>query len=364
MLEVAAAFIRDGERFMVCQRPAGKAREFLWEFPGGKLEPGETAEEAIVRECEEELCITLEAKRRVARTEYEYPDVAVGLTLVECAIKRGTPKLLEHMDVRWITEAETKLLQFCPADRLLIEQLSKNGIIKEARMIVSNETILQRLFELRDEEYRAFHCRLMPTIAPENVIGVRTPELRRYAKELFGTPEAEVFLNSLPHRYYDENNLHSFLLERIKDYDSLIVKLDEFLPHIDNWATCDVLRPKAFAKYPAGLERKLEEWVTSDYTYTIRFGVEMLMRFYLDERFAPEYPELISRVRSTEYYVNMMIAWYFATALAKQYDAIIPYIEERRLDAWTHNKAIQKSIESYRITDGQKAYLRGLRIKS
>jgi 3-methyladenine DNA glycosylase AlkD len=226
-------------------------------------------------------------------------------------------------------------------------------------------TIQSRLFHLQDLNYRSFQCKLMPTVAPESVIGVRTPELRKMAKELSGTDEANVFLKILPHKYYEENNLHAFLIALMKDYDQVIDSLDKFLPYVDNWATCDMTSPKAFKRHlPPELLGKIREWLKSGHTYTIRFGIEMLMSLYLDEFFQPEYPEMVAAVKSEEYYVKMMIAWNFATALAKQYDAVLPFLEQCRLEKWTHNKAIQKAIESYRITEEQKAYLRSLKIKT
>ncbi len=214
------------------------------------------------------------------------------------------------------------------------------------------------LFSHQDLKYRDFQCKLMPTVDPDTVIGVRTPELRKFSKELGKMPEVAEFLKSLPHKYYEENNLHGFLVENMKDYDMCITSVDEFLPYVDNWATCDLMSPKVFKKHLPELLEKINIWLGSDRIYTIRFAIEMLMSFYLDSEFKPEYLDLVASVRSEEYYVNMMIAWYFATALAKQYDAALPYIEEQRLDKWTHNKTIQKAIESYRITEEQKAYLR------
>lgn len=227
----------------------------------------------------------------------------------------------------------------------------------------TEEQIRSDLFALQDKEYRDFHSRLIPTVNPENIIGVRTPALRKYAKQLSKTPQAEEYLKLLPHKYYDENNLHGFLIEDIKDYDAVITALDAFLPYVDNWATCDMMAPKIFKKHLPELLVKIKEWIASDKTYTIRFGIGMLMKYYLDEAFSCEYPDMVAAVRSEEYYVNMMVAWYFATALSKQYDAVLPYLENHRLSQWTHNKAIQKAIESYRITAEQKVYLRGLKIK-
>lgn len=221
--------------------------------------------------------------------------------------------------------------------------------------------ILNRLFELQDLKYRDFHSKLMPTVEKSRIIGVRTPDLRKLAKELKNTEHAKTFLEILPHEYYEENNLHAFLIEEIKDFNKCIEELNRFLPFVDNWATCDMMRPKIFKKNLDKLLLQIKIWLNSSETYTVRFGIECLMIFYLDEHFSPEYPELISKIRSDEYYIRMMVAWYFATALAKRYDDIIPYLEQNRLDSETHNKAIQKAIESYRIMPEQKAYLRTLK---
>jgi 3-methyladenine DNA glycosylase AlkD len=223
--------------------------------------------------------------------------------------------------------------------------------------------IQHRLFELQDLKYKEFSCKLMPTVNPETVIGVRTPDLRKLAREFSKMPEVSEFLKILPHAYFEENNLHGFLIETITDYDAVVAALDEFLPYIDNWATCDLISPKVFKKHLHKLYGKIKAWLKSDRIYTVRFGIGMLMRFYLDDDFRSEMIELVACIRSKEYYVNMMIAWYFATALAKQYEAALPYIQEQRLEKWTHNKAIQKAIESYRIGTEEKAYLRTLKVK-
>ena len=222
-------------------------------------------------------------------------------------------------------------------------------------------TLHDQLFALQDLEYRAFHSRLMPTVDPETIIGVRTPELRKLARGFAREPEAAAFLQTLPHRYYEENNLHGFLIETIKDFDQCIGALDAFLPYVDNWATCDLMSPKVLKQDLPRLLTHIRRWMASGHVYTIRFGMEMLMRYYLDEAFRPEYLDWVAAVHSEEYYVNMMIAWFFAEALAKQYDAALPYLLKHRLDVWTHNKAIQKARESYRITPEQKAYLKTLK---
>lgn len=236
--------------------------------------------------------------------------------------------------------------------------------------------IQQQLFDLQDLGYREFQIKLMPGIDPERVIGVRTPLLRSLAKQIAKSANCESFLDALPHAYYDENNLHGFVLSEIKDYDQCIARLDAFLPEVDNWATCDLLSPKAF-KQKKNHERLLcdiRRWMDSDRPYIIRFGIEMLMSHFLDDAFQPEYLQWVVAISQKEllsdsdslyshYYIRMMIAWYFATALAKQYEATLPYIEQRSLAPWTHNKAIQKAIESYRITPEQKEYLRTLKMK-
>ena len=224
--------------------------------------------------------------------------------------------------------------------------------------------IRKELFSLQDLKYREMQVKIIPTVKPESIIGVRTPELRRMAKELGGKEEIGAFLNDLPHQYFDENQLHAFILSGMKDYTECLAALERFLPYVDNWATCDQMSPKVFRKHRTELLGPIKKWIASGETYKIRFGIGMLMEHYLDEDFDMAYPETVAGIRSEEYYVNMMTAWYFATALAKQYDAVLPFIENCRLDTWTHNKAIQKAVESYRITPEQKEYLKTLKIRS
>lgn len=225
------------------------------------------------------------------------------------------------------------------------------------------DEIRNELFKMQDTAYRDFNSKLIPTVDKESMIGVRTPELRKYAKQLAKREDIEEFLHSLPHKYFDENQLHAFIVSEIKDFKSCVDKVNEFLPYVDNWATCDQLSPKVFKKYHKELIKYIKEWLESDKVYTVRFGIGMLMEHFLDEDFDIMYPETVSNIRSDEYYVNMMIAWYFATALAKQYESILPFIEKRSLDIWTHNKAIQKAVESLRISDEKKEYLKNLKIK-
>ena len=225
------------------------------------------------------------------------------------------------------------------------------------------QIIINELYKLRDEKYRIFHSKLMPNIDFDKIIGVRIPDVRSLANQLKNNEDIDKFLASLPHKYYEENNLHSFIIEQISDYEECVRKINEFLPYIDNWATCDSLRPRIFKKNTEKLLSEIKKWINSKHCYTIRFGIEMLMIYYLDKYFSVEYLELVSNIKSDDYYVKMMIAWYFATALSKQYNETIKYIENKKLDSWIHNKTIQKSIESYRISDERKAYLKTLKIK-
>ena len=224
--------------------------------------------------------------------------------------------------------------------------------------------IQERLFTLQELEYKDFQTKLIPNIPAEHIIGVRTPALRALAKELSGREDAGDFLSALPHRYFEENQLHAFLLSLGKDYGETLERLDAFLPYVNNWATCDQMSPKVFRRHRAELLAEIDRWLASERPYTIRFGVSMLMQHYLDEDFRSGYLARVAALRREEYYVNMMIAWYFATALAKQYDETLPYIEQRRLEPWTHSKAIQKAIESRRIPDAAKEYLRTLKDKN
>ena len=219
----------------------------------------------------------------------------------------------------------------------------------------------EELFELQDIKYRDFNSSLIPGIDKETVIGIRTPVLRKFAKEYAKSGETEQFMRELPHKYYEENNLHMMLIEQIKDYDKCISETEKFLPHIDNWATCDSPLPKCFDKNKEDVLERAKNWIATDATYVKRYGMGVMMRLFLDEDFKEEYIQLVASVKSEEYYVNMMIAWYMATALAKQWDAAIPYIQEHRLSEWVHRKSIQKAVESYRITPEQKDYLKGLR---
>ncbi len=223
--------------------------------------------------------------------------------------------------------------------------------------------IQEKLFQLQDLGYRDFHSKLMPTVCKDRIIGVRVPILRKFAKELNKSELKAEFLNTLPHKYYEEDNLHAFLIEQIKDFDECISALDDFLLFVDNWATCDMMTPKVLGKNLPLLYEKIEEWSKSEHIYTVRFAVVTLMKFFMDERLDKKHLNLLLRIKSEEHYINMAIAWYLATALSSRWDLVIPYIEKQKFDKWIHNKAIQKSIESYRITQEQKEYLKTLKIK-
>lgn len=225
-------------------------------------------------------------------------------------------------------------------------------------------TNLQKnLFKLQDKAYKEFTQKLMPTVPHEKVIGIRIPHLRSFAKEFFKTQDFQKFLNNLPHKYFEEDNLHAFVIGQIKDYETALEQTEKFLPFIDNWATCDMFLPKVFKKHKEELLPKIYEWIKSKNTYTVRYAVGILMKLYLDEDYNSEYLKLVASVKSDEYYINMMIAWYFATALSKQYSDAVLYLQNNVLDKWTHNKTIQKAIESNRISPKTKEYLKSLRKK-
>ncbi len=225
------------------------------------------------------------------------------------------------------------------------------------------DIIQEKLFDLQDLKYKEFHSNLIPTISKEKIIGVRTPILRKFAKEINKSELKTNFLQALPHKYYEEDNLHAFLIEQIKDFDDCISALDDFLLHIDNWATCDMMTPKVLGEYPDKLYLKIQEWITSSHVYTVRFGVVTLMKFFMNGALEEKHLKLLLTITSEEYYVNMAISWYITTALASNWDMVIPYIEKQKFSKWIHNKSIQKAIESYRITPEQKSYLKLLKIK-
>lgn len=235
---------------------------------------------------------------------------------------------------------------------------------RKTQMPSNLETEIQsHLFSLRDLKYKEFHQRLVPGIEPERIIGVRVPALRIYAKELSNAGKDDVFMSFLPHRYYDENCLHGLLIGQCRDFDKALAYTDAFLPYIDNWAVCDITSPKIFKKHSVFVYEKIKGWILSSHTYTVRFAVGLLLSDFLDDKFQPDMLSLAADIKSEEYYINMMISWYFATALAKRYDVALPYLKEHRLSAWVHNKTIQKATESFRVSSETKAYLKTLKIK-
>ena len=222
-------------------------------------------------------------------------------------------------------------------------------------------TLYNRLIEVKDDEYREFQAKLVPNIPPETILGVRTPDMRKIAKEVFESPDRDAFLTDLPHKYYEENLIHFFVLAMIKDFDQCVQAVEAFLPYVDCWPVSDQATPKSFKKNHQKLLPYIKKWIASDHVYTARFGIRMLMNEFLGEDFKEEYPELVASKKGEDYYLKMMIAWYFATALAKKYDETVRYFEDRRLDEWVHKKAIQKAVESYRVTEEHKEYLKSLR---
>ena len=358
MQEVVAALIcreRDGRcQFLIAQRPEHKKRGFLWEFVGGKVEAGESREVALQRECREELGVSISVGALYWEGTHSYPDLTVRLSLFRAAVKTGTIQKLEHNDLRWITPDEIGQFEFCPADVEILKQIRKQGV-------EDSLTELQReLFAMQDLRYRDFTGALIPTVPRDSVIGVRTPELRAFAKKLQNRASTASFLEELPHRYYEENNLHAFLICAGRDYRQTIGELDRFLPFVDNWATCDSMSPKVFRKHHAELRKEVARWIRSDHPFAVRFGIKTLMCEFLDGDFRPADAETVAQIESEEYYVKMMQAWYFATALAKQYEKILPFLREGKLSPWVHRMTVRKACESYRITAAQKAELRAL----
>lgn len=222
-------------------------------------------------------------------------------------------------------------------------------------------TLYDRLIKVKDSKYREFQIKLVPNVPSETVLGVRTPEMRKIAKEVFNSPDREAFLNDLPHKYYEENLIHFFMISMIKDFDTCVKDVETFLPYVDCWPISDQATPKVFAKNHQKLLPYIRKWIASDHVYTARFGMRMLMNEFLGDDFREEYLELVANKKGDDYYLKMMAAWYFATALAKRYEETIPYFEEQRLDEWVHKKTIQKAIESYRVSDEHKEYLKSLR---
>ena len=231
-------------------------------------------------------------------------------------------------------------------------------------MTETEKLVRESLISMKDDEYKNFHSKLMPTVNPDKIIGIRVPVLRKFSAEIWKNGTGELFIKNLPHKYYEEDNVHAFCIEKITDIDTAIAETERFLPYIDNWATCDMFSPKVFAKHTDIIFKKSLEWIKSDHAYTVRYGIGMLMRYFLDENFSADVLKIVSEIRREEYYVNMMIAWFFATAITKQYESAIRYIEENRLADWVHNKVIQKINESNCIDRKIKEYVKALKIKT
>ena len=347
--DVSAGLIWRGERFLIAKRPPHKARGGLWEFVGGKLESGETGEEALIRECREELGAEVRVFDKFTQVIHKYPDITVRLMVYNAEIESGEPKLLEHSELKWILPSEIPEYEFCPADSEVLE-----------RIIARGQFIRRNLFLNRDEKYADFQAKLIPGVPRESVIGLRLPDLRFFAKSFYGKYFAKQFMRELPHEYYDENMLHALMINEEKDYDTVIRLIDEFLPFVDNWAVCDTIKPKAFRKHRAELWKKIPEYIASERAFTVRFGIEMLMSHFLDADFKPEALDMVYDIESSEYYVQMMQAWYFATALAKQYRAAIPYLERGMKSETVRKMTVRKCMESFRIPDERKNYIKSL----
>ena len=354
-VEVVAALVWDGTRFMICQRPAHKARGLLWEFVGGKVEPGETKEDALVRECREELDVTVSPGSVFTDVLHEYPDITVHLTLFHARIAQGTPRLLEHADLRWITPREIPDFDFCPADETILTRIRA---VYEAPGV---EAVRERVRALAEAKNAAFVSRLIPDLPAGRILGARVPALRALAKELAGTADAAAFLAALPHLYLEENQLHALLISRIRDFGEAMQALEAFLPEVDNWAVCDILRPAAFKRVPEALPGILRSGLESKRPYTVRFALGCLMTYCLGGAYDPLFLDWAADLRSEEYYVNMMTAWYLATAMVEHWDDVMPLLTGHRLNRQTHGMTIRKAIESRRITDEQKSFLRTLR---
>lgn len=343
----------------------------VYNLCAGMIEEGESIEACISRELYEETGLAV--KQIIKILPPSYAAVAISDTTTYIAFVEVEGEMEDHtseneeIDARFYDKQEVAGLldtELFSSRAQMAAYFFTCGALEHLQHedVTLEEKIRNDLFRLQDESYKQFHQNLIPTVDPELIIGIRMPKMREYAKKFRKTPEAEEYLHLLPHKYYEENNLHALLLESMKDYNQLIPALCDFLPYIDNWATCDLMTPQIFKKHTDELIVMIQQWIHSNHAYTVRFGIEMLMKFYLDECFKPQYLNMVANIISDEYYVNMMIAWYLATALAKQYDTTITILQEKRLGKWVHNKTIQKALESYRITPEQKEYLRTLKV--
>lgn len=352
MVEVVAALLLRTQNkrteLLICRRPANKARGLLWEFVGGKIEPGEALRQALARECREELGVSVCVGLPYLTVVHEYPDLTVRLSLYQAVLPAGeTPKKLEHDELRWIMPEEIPQFEFCPADQIILEKIQREGLPKISEL-------QKELLFMQDLSYRKFQISLIPTVNPETVIGIRTPVLRAFAKRFAKSNEATAFLRDLPHTYFEEKNLHAFLIEQMGDYAQTIAALDAFLPYVDNWATCDSLSPKCFQKHRPELRKEIDRWLCSPHTYVVRFAIKTLMTEFLGDDFLPTDPERLAAYQTGEYYLQMMIAWYFATALAKRPDDIFPYFRTGVLNPAVRKMAVRKAKDSFRIPKEKK----------
>ena len=353
MTDVVAALIWQGNRFLACQRPAHKARGLLWEFVGGKVEPNESKTDALIRECKEELDVQISVGDIFMEVVHEYPDLTVRLTIFHASIYSGTIQKLEHNDIRWLSVSELRNYDFCPADEEILRRLE---------ICYGEKSKIQTtLFTHQDLQYRLFLKKLIPDVSLDAIIGVRMPVLRSYAAKMLPEQSTD-YLSQLPHLYYEENNLHGLLLNKISDYEKLIQELDRFLPFVDNWATCDLLRPMIPQGKKSEFLQQIRIWLSSNHTFTARFAIEMLMIHYRNEDFDPQYLIWAANREDHTYYLNMMIAWYYADVMTDHFSLVVDLLKQGILTKWTHNKAIQKGIESRRLSSVQKEQLLQLKI--
>lgn len=354
-MDVSAAIFEKENRVLLMRRAPGHSAAGGWEYPGGKFEPGETGEECLRRELQEELHIDGVIGPLAAEYSRQTDRGELHLMAYRVLSWQGAITLTDHDRMEWVPLAN--LLEH---DQLESDLEISRQLVQQAEVLAD---IRDRLSGGEEATYAAFQRKLIPNLPPETIHGVRTPTLRKLAKELLRSGAGETFLKLLPHESFEENQLHAFLLSEQKDFKRCLRDVEIFLPCVDNWATCDQLSPGVFKRNAQALLPPIRRWICSQRPYTIRFGVGMLMQHFLDQRFEPQYLDIVAAVQSEEYYVNMMLAWFFATALTKQYDSTLPYLEHRRLGRWVHNKTIQKAVESYRIAPDRKAYLKSLRRK-
>ena len=355
----------DGTYLLTQRHPGKDVYPGFWESScGGSALTGEDPLTCAKRELFEETGIRSDDFYLISHT-FREPSRSMYytyLTIVDCDKDSVVLQEEETVDYKWVdlegfleyTDSDVSIKTHNDRCMPYISSCRKGSLVTE---------ITEELLKDQDSKYRDMQVTIIPNIKPDSIIGVRTPVLRKLAKEYAKRSDIETFLTSLPHQFFEEDQLHAFILSGMRDYEICMKELNRFLPYVNNWATCDQMSPKVFGKNKKELLSEIESWLKSDKTYTIRFAIGMLMEHFLKDDFKITYPNKVAKIRSEEYYVNMMIAWYFATALAFQYDQIIPFIEKKKLDTWTHNKTIQKAIESYRITDEQKDYLRSLKIK-